>query len=88
MKNEIRKKYKKISYIGKGAYGEVSLLLHKENNKNYVCKKIYIGKMSNKEKLHTKQEINILKLLKHKNIVSYKESFLKDDFIYIIMEYC
>ena len=40
------------------------------------------------EIIRSKQESDVLKQLKHPNIVAYKESFLEKGRIVIIMEYC
>ena len=66
------------------------MVRHKETDKKYVWKKIHYGNMSEKEKEHLISEIQILNLLKHENIVKYKEHFnmKPTKTIYIVMEYC
>ncbi|KAL3853358.1 hypothetical protein ACJMK2_016906 [Sinanodonta woodiana] len=77
-----------IKSIGKGSYGEVTLARHKRDRKQYVLKKINLKKASNRERKSAEQEAKLLSKLKHPNIVSYKDSFEKDGFLYIAMQYC
>src|SRR5689334_21071593 len=53
-------------------------------------KEISYGKMNEKEKLQLLAEVNILRELKHPNIVRYYERFVDKErsIIYIFMEYC
>jgi NIMA (never in mitosis gene a)-related kinase len=54
----------------------------------YVLKRIDLRKTSERDKLSAQQEAQLLKSLKHPNIVSYKESFQVDGFLHIVMLYC
>lgn len=74
--------------IGKGSYGEVALVKHKKDKKQYVLKKINLKKASSRERRSAEQEAKLLSKLKHPNIVSYKDSFEKDGYLYIAMQYC
>ena len=55
-----------------------------------VWKKINYGIMKEKEKQQLINEVNILRELKHENIVRYHDKIVdkKHTTIYIIMEYC
>lgn len=55
-----------------------------------VWKKINYGIMKEKEKQQLINEVNILRELKHENIVRYHDKIIdkKNTTIYIIMEYC
>ncbi|KAL5014733.1 hypothetical protein ScPMuIL_009003 [Solemya velum] len=77
-----------VRNIGKGSYGEVSLGRHKRDRKQYVLKKINLKKASKRERKSAEQEAKLLSKLKHPNIVSYKDSFEKDGYLYIAMQYC
>ena len=44
--------------------------------------------LEEKEHMNCMLEVNLLKNLKHPNIVEYKESFLTQSQLIIIMEYC
>lgn len=55
-----------------------------------VWKELNYGKMSEKEKQQLVSEVNILRDLKHPNIVQYYDRIIDkaNQRIYIIMEYC
>jgi NIMA (never in mitosis gene a)-related kinase len=55
-----------------------------------VWKQIQYGQMSEKEKQQLINEVNILRELKHENIVRYHDKILdkKNATLYIVMEYC
>lgn len=55
-----------------------------------VWKKINYGQMQEKEKQQLINEVNILRELKHDNIVRYFDKIVdkQNTTIYIIMEYC
>ena len=75
--------------IGKGTYGEVSLVKHKKDRKQYVIKRVDIHNASKREQKAAELEAKLLSQVRHPNIVSYKESFQGDDgFLYIVMAFC
>uniref|UniRef100_H2ZPD2 non-specific serine/threonine protein kinase n=1 Tax=Ciona savignyi TaxID=51511 RepID=H2ZPD2_CIOSA len=78
--------YDVMRVIGKGSYGEVHLIQHKREKKQYVVKKLALQKVSKRERKAAESEAKLLSELKHPNIVSYKDSFENDDgFLYIVM---
>nr|CAB3264289.1 serine/threonine-protein kinase Nek4 [Phallusia mammillata] len=78
--------YSILRSIGKGSYGEVHLIQHKREKKQYVIKKLVLQKASKRERKAAQQEAKLLSNLKHPNIISYKDSFESDDgFLYIVM---
>ena len=82
--------YEVISIIGKGNFGSISKIKRKSDNKILVWKELDYGNMSEKEKQQIVAEVNILRELKHQNIVRYYDRLIdkKNTKIYIIMEYC
>lgn len=56
--------------------------------KKYVLKKIDLRKSSERDKQSAQLEAQLLKKLRHPNIVSYKESFQLDGYLHIVMLYC
>ncbi|ELT92847.1 hypothetical protein CAPTEDRAFT_224068 [Capitella teleta] len=81
--------YDKKNVIGKGSYGEVWLVRHKRDKKQYVLKKMELLNASKRERKAAEQEAKLLSKLKHPNIVSYKDSFeCENGFVYIVMGYC
>ncbi|CAI9721160.1 serine serine/threonine-protein kinase Nek1-like [Octopus vulgaris] len=81
-------KYVKIRQIGQGSFGKVFLVRHKQSFVNYVIKEIVISGMSTSEREDARKEVAMLATLKHKNIVSYIESFEESGRLYIVMTYC
>ncbi len=81
--------YNKIRVIGKGSYGEVWLVKHKRDKKQYVLKKMELKNASKRERRAAELEAKLLAKLKHPNIVSYKDSFeTEEGFLYIAMGFC
>ncbi|KAI0222056.1 hypothetical protein LSAT2_026685 [Lamellibrachia satsuma] len=81
--------YSRIRVIGRGSYGEVWLVKHKKDKKQYVLKKMDIHNASKRERKAAEQEAKLLSKLRHPNIVSYKDSFQANDgFLYIAMGFC
>ena len=78
-------KYKEIKELGEGGFAKVYKVLNNDDHKFYVNKKIPV----NKEKQNIiEKEVEFLKKFDNEYIVKYYESFIKDDFYNIIIEYC
>ena len=75
--------------LGKGAFGSVTIVKRKEDQKIYAMKRVKIGRLSQKEKLNSFNEVRILASIEHKNIIGYKEAFFDDKSktLNIVMEY-
>lgn len=81
------KGYNIIKKIGSGGYSDVFLVSHKYSNKNYALKSIKkIIKNRDKSK-HIMQEINVLTICDHPNIIKLHEWFESKDYFYLILEY-
>jgi NIMA (never in mitosis gene a)-related kinase len=61
---------------------------HLQEDRKYVAKKILLGGLSDREQQGAYQEAQLLKSLKHVNIVAYKESFIENEQLIIVMELC
>jgi NIMA (never in mitosis gene a)-related kinase len=83
-------KYDKIEDIGKGSFGTVAKIKRKSDGRYLVWKELNYGKMSEKEKQMLVSEVNILRDLRHTNIVKYYDRIIDktNSKIYIIMELC
>ena len=76
------------SYIGKGAFGEVWKVLHKQSNKKYVLK--VMDKSSIKEQKLSDQinrEIEIMYKLNHPHVIRLINHFEDDKYFYLIIPY-
>ncbi|XP_026161717.1 serine/threonine-protein kinase Nek4 [Mastacembelus armatus] len=78
-----------IRVVGKGSYGEVNLVKHRTDRKQYVIKKLNLTTSSKRERRAAEQEAQLLSQLRHPNIVTYRESWEGEDCqLYIVMGYC
>ncbi|XP_061910729.1 serine/threonine-protein kinase Nek4 isoform X2 [Entelurus aequoreus] len=78
-----------IRVVGKGSYGEVNLVKHKADKKQYVIKKLNLTTSSKRERRAAEQEAQLLSQLRHPNIVTYRESWEGADLqLYIVMGFC
>ncbi|KAI9345000.1 kinase-like domain-containing protein [Obelidium mucronatum] len=83
--------YESLDVIGQGcSFGLIRKVRRKSDGKILVRKEIEYAKMSDKEKKQLVSEVNILRELRHPNIVRYYERFVDRERskIFIIMEWC
>lgn len=76
-----------ISELGRGSYGVVNKVLSLVDHEVYVMKKINMKHIKMKHQKEALKEAQILKRVRHTNIIRYYTSFVEDDYLYIIMEY-
>jgi NIMA (never in mitosis gene a)-related kinase 1/4/5 len=81
-------KYEEGRCIGRGSYGSAHLVTERATNQRYVIKKIPMELLSESEKQQSFREVELLAKLKHPNVVEYKESFVENNVIHIVMAYC
>lgn len=80
--------------IGQGTFGKISLVKSFENNRYYAMKEIslkqYILKTSIINRSYALDEgLKLIKLnIEHENIIKYHKSYIHEDCIYWIMDYC
>jgi len=80
-------RYKEIKLLGKGSFGRAVLAQEKATGDKYVMKVIQMNTMKPKEREDALMEAKILSKLQHPYIVGYKDSFVDNKYLYIIMEY-
>ena len=71
--------------LGKGSFGEVSLVKSKKTKKYYAMNKLIIS--TDKEIINTEKEIKLLESLNHQNLINYYTSFKENGNYYIVIEY-
>ena len=76
--------FEMLEMLGQGTYGEVSKALHKESAIVVAIKKVPI----NQDIGSLRKEIAILKECRSPYIVAYHGSYLKDNELWLIMEFC
>ena len=73
--------------IGKGGFADVYLA--KDNkNQRYAAKKIKMKNLDNKLKYYLQNEINILKMINHPNIIKLYNVIKSPNSTILVMEYC
>ncbi|EGD78009.1 NEK/NEK2 protein kinase [Salpingoeca rosetta] len=79
-----------LESIGTGTFGICSKVMRKSDRKILVWKELNYGKMTEREKQMLVSEVNILRELRHENIVRYYDRIIDRSrtTIYIVMEYC
>ena len=79
--------YVNIRTLGKGAFGEAVLYRKVADDSLVVWKEIDLQRLSEKERRDSQNEIEILSILNHANIVSYYNHFMDGETLLIEMEY-
>lgn len=79
--------YEKIKIVGRGAFGTVFLCRQLNDNKEVIVKQIPIEQLSKIDRQSTLNEVKVLSMLHHPNIIEYYSNFLQDQAMMIVMEY-
>lgn len=87
LQDEPQENYASLRILGKGAFGQAVLYRKTDDNSLVVWKEIALPKMSEEEKDKSLNEVDILSLLDHINIICYYNHFFDDSTLYIEMEY-
>ncbi|XP_006888023.1 PREDICTED: serine/threonine-protein kinase Nek2-like [Elephantulus edwardii] len=82
--------YEVLSTIGTGSYGRCHKIRRRSDGKILVWKELDYGSMTEAEKQMLVSEVNLLRELKHPNIVRYYDRIIDrtNTTLYIVMEYC
>lgn len=76
-----------IEEIGKGGYGIVNLVEHKETRKKYALKGAFKYKEGKDKTKRTYMEVRVLQKLRHQNVVKLYGWFEDEEVIYLVLEY-
>eukprot|EP01123_Difflugia_compressa_P006035 TRINITY_DN18176_c0_g1_i1.p1 TRINITY_DN18176_c0_g1~~TRINITY_DN18176_c0_g1_i1.p1 ORF type:complete len:456 (+),score=79.70 TRINITY_DN18176_c0_g1_i1:78-1445(+) len=77
-----------LKVIGRGSFGKVMQVRHKETSKIYAMKTMRKGNIIAKNQVaHTKDEKHILQRIKHPFIVNLNYAFQTKDKLYMILDY-
>ncbi|XP_048885262.1 serine/threonine-protein kinase PLK1-like [Brienomyrus brachyistius] len=77
--------YSRDELLGQGASGKCYKMTDLETGDTYAVKVIRLYSWGVEEVC---EEVQILKTLRHKNVVGFSHSFEDDKFLYIFMELC
>ncbi|NXU34632.1 NEK2 kinase, partial [Drymodes brunneopygia] len=82
--------YEVLLTIGAGSYGKCRKVRRKADGKILVWKELGYGSMTESEKQMLVSEVNLLRELRHPNIVRYYDRIIdrSSTTLYIVMEYC
>ncbi|XP_062325916.1 serine/threonine-protein kinase Nek9 [Osmerus eperlanus] len=80
--------YIPIRILGRGAFGEATLYRRTEDNSLVVWKEVDLNNLSEKERRDVTNEISILSILQHNNIIAYFNHFMDKNTLLIELEYC
>ncbi|OXB58746.1 hypothetical protein ASZ78_000087 [Callipepla squamata] len=82
--------YEVLLTIGAGSYGKCRKVRRKADGKILVWKELDYGSMTEAEKQMLVSEVNLLRELRHPNIVRYHDRIIdrSSSTLYIVMEYC
>ena len=81
---KLRDTYRIGKVLGKGSFGEVRMIVHRETCAQRAVKVLKKGTMDRDEKRMLHNEIKILKGLDHPNIIKMFEVFEDDKRVYIV----
>lgn len=79
------RKYSKIDKIGQGASGVVYIAVELSTDQEVAIKQMKLAAQPKKDLIIN--EIMVMKEHKHPNVVNYKDSYLVDDELWVVMEY-
>uniref|UniRef100_A0A0G4I686 non-specific serine/threonine protein kinase n=1 Tax=Chromera velia CCMP2878 TaxID=1169474 RepID=A0A0G4I686_9ALVE len=74
--------------IGRGSFGTVYRVQRKSDGRQLVAKRIKIREMSARHRQDALNEVDILAKIRCEYIVEYIGSFVENDCLHIMMEYC
>lgn len=78
---QLKERYEIGAHIGHGGYGQIYLVYRKPERKAFICKRV--SRLHD----HAKEEVRILKMLNHPNVVKFRSSYINLPYYYVIMEY-
>lgn len=84
--NSFSDTYKIGKALGEGAFSVVREAVNKNTGESYAVKVITKSKLSNEDEAALKDEISILKALKHENIIFLYSSYNEPAFYYLVTE--
>ena len=84
--NLLKRDYEVVRILGEGGFGKVFLAKHVISGQYFAIK--YLKNIIDKKQEDILREIQLLAKITHPHIISYYHSFVEDDTLYLVMEYC
>lgn len=75
-----------MALIGQGAFSKVYKVRRVEDGNIYALKKMALSQLTQNEKQHCLNEIRLLAKISHPNIIQYKEAFMDENHLCLVME--
>lgn len=79
-------RYALLRQVGQGSFG-AALLVREQRGQLFIAKEMRLAQMDAKELEGVNSEVQLLRALKHPNIVRYEECVQAGSVLYIVMEY-
>ena len=75
-------KYERVRVVGRGAFGTVYLCRRLADNREVIVKQIPVEQLSRMDRLATINEVKVLAMLQHPNVIEYYDNFIQVRQIY------
>ena len=68
--------YESLDVIGSGTFGVIRKVRRKSDGALFARKELHFERMSERDRKHIVSEVNILRTLRHENVVRYEERYV------------
>jgi serine/threonine protein kinase len=86
IKNLLKHDFEFISELGSGGFGNVVKVKHQISKQFFAVKRLNNNRKENPDNIL--REIQAIARFDHPNIINYNHSFIEDNELYLVMEYC
>lgn len=80
-------KYEIEKVLGSGSYSKVYEGVDKQTRNKYAIKVVELHNLSQKGQQNALNEVRLLSSINHKNIIGYREAFIDQNRLNVVMEY-
>ena len=80
-------RFEKLKSLGRGAQGTVILVRRKADKSKFVLKRVLMDDQSSEDRAGVMNEIKVLSMTAHPNVVGYFGSFMEDGVLNVVMEF-